>query len=98
MRKSTPKPTDIPPIPTPGTLRDRNGDLGIPVAVADPPMFEDRQIVCQDCGQSFLFSGGEQTFYADRQLSVPKRCPSCRQARKKESQRRAAARMKGDAA
>jgi CxxC-x17-CxxC domain-containing protein len=42
----------------------------------------DKTIVCRDCGQEFVFSAGEQQFYATRGLSEPTRCSSCRAARK----------------
>jgi CxxC-x17-CxxC domain-containing protein len=42
----------------------------------------DKNLVCQDCNQEFVFSASEQQFYADRQFSEPRRCPSCRAARK----------------
>lgn len=42
----------------------------------------DRTIVCRDCGQEFVFTAGEQAFYAERGYSDPMRCPSCRAARK----------------
>ena len=32
-----------------------------------------KKIVCCDCGESFLFSGGEQKYYEERKLSEPKR-------------------------
>jgi CxxC-x17-CxxC domain-containing protein len=42
----------------------------------------DRTLACVDCRQEFAFSASEQQFYADRQFSEPRRCPSCRAARK----------------
>ena len=45
-------------------------------------MNSDRTITCADCGQEFVFTASEQQFYADRGFSDPRRCPSCRQARK----------------
>jgi CxxC-x17-CxxC domain-containing protein len=42
----------------------------------------DKTLACQDCNQEFVFSSSEQQFYADRQFSEPRRCPSCRAARK----------------
>ena len=42
----------------------------------------DQQITCSDCGASFTFTEAEQEFYASKQLSAPKRCKDCRQARK----------------
>ena len=45
-------------------------------------MYADKTITCADCGQEFLFTSSEQQFYADRQFSEPRRCPSCRASRK----------------
>ncbi|MGB3327598.1 MAG: zinc-ribbon domain containing protein [Thermomicrobiales bacterium] len=42
----------------------------------------ERTLTCRDCGQEFVFTLGEQEFYAQRGFSEPQRCPSCRQARK----------------
>jgi CxxC-x17-CxxC domain-containing protein len=42
----------------------------------------DKALTCADCGQEFVFTSSEQQFYADRQFSEPRRCPSCRAARK----------------
>ncbi len=42
----------------------------------------DRTLTCVDCGQPFVFTASEQQFYAERQFSEPRRCPSCRSARK----------------
>jgi CxxC-x17-CxxC domain-containing protein len=45
--------------------------------------FADRQLTCMDCSQPFVFTAGEQEFY-DRKAfkEEPKRCKSCRDARK----------------
>ncbi len=45
-------------------------------------MYQDKILTCADCGQQFAFSSSEQQFYADRQFSEPRRCPSCRASRK----------------
>ncbi len=46
-------------------------------------MYEDRTITCADCGQEFIFTASEQAFYAEKGFTdAPKRCKSCRQARK----------------
>ena len=42
----------------------------------------DKTLTCVDCGQEFPFTATEQQFYADRQFTEPRRCPSCRAARK----------------
>ncbi len=45
--------------------------------------FADKQLTCRDCGNSFLFTGGEQEFYANKGLqNEPVRCPPCRSSRK----------------
>ena len=46
-------------------------------------MYEDKTIVCADCGQEFTFTASEQAFYAEKGFTdAPKRCKPCRQARK----------------
>ena len=46
-------------------------------------MFEDKVLVCKECGQEFVFSAGEQEFYAERGFqNEPQRCKPCRDARK----------------
>ena len=45
--------------------------------------FEDKSIQCSDCETTFTFSADEQELFASRgYTNDPKRCPSCRQARK----------------
>lgn len=44
-------------------------------------MYEDRVLLCRDCREEFVFSAGEQAFFARKGLvNVPQRCPSCRAA------------------
>lgn len=46
-------------------------------------MTMDKTLVCRDCGAHFLFTVGEQEFYASRGfINEPSRCPDCRRARK----------------
>ena len=42
----------------------------------------DKTLSCADCRQEFVFTASEQQFYADRQFTEPRRCPSCRASRK----------------
>lgn len=45
-------------------------------------MFQDKVLVCQDCGEEFVFTAGEQEFYAEKGFeNEPKRCKACRQNR-----------------
>ena len=47
--------------------------------------FEDKSLQCSDCGATFTFSAEEQEFFQNKGFTnEPKRCPSCRQARKAE--------------
>lgn len=46
-------------------------------------MYEDKKIVCVDCGEEFTFEAGEQEYYAKKGFTNdPKRCKSCIKARK----------------
>ena len=45
--------------------------------------YEDKTIVCVDCGAEFTFSADEQQRFAERGFTnEPKRCKSCRDAKK----------------
>ena len=45
--------------------------------------YADKTLTCRDCGTQFVFTAGEQGFYAQKGFTnEPTRCPSCRQARK----------------
>ncbi|MEN6325061.1 MAG: zinc-ribbon domain containing protein, partial [Syntrophomonas sp.] len=48
-------------------------------------MFQDKYLVCKDCGKEFLFSASEQEFYAEKGFeNEPGRCPECRRANKQQ--------------
>jgi CxxC-x17-CxxC domain-containing protein len=45
--------------------------------------FEDKNIVCADCGAEFVHSAADQARYAERGFTnEPKRCRECREKRK----------------
>jgi len=45
--------------------------------------YADKTITCRDCGMDFVFTSGEQEFYAQKGFTnEPTRCSACRQARK----------------
>ncbi len=47
--------------------------------------FQDKTLTCADCGASFTFSADEQELFQTRgYVNEPKRCPSCRQAKRAE--------------
>ena len=47
--------------------------------------YQDKTIQCCDCGANFTFTTQEQEFFASKgYTNEPKRCPTCRQARKTE--------------
>ena len=46
-------------------------------------MYEDKTLVCKDCGAEFLFTAGEQEFFAEKGFqNEPTRCKSCRDTRR----------------
>ena len=46
-------------------------------------MYQDKTLVCRDCGAEFVFTAGEQEFYAEKGFqNEPTRCKECRAARK----------------
>ena len=46
-------------------------------------MYQDKTLVCKDCGSEFVFTAGEQEFYASRGFeNEPQRCKTCRDTRK----------------
>ncbi len=46
-------------------------------------MYEDKTLICKECGNEFLFTAGEQEFYAEKGfVNEPQRCKACRDARK----------------
>ncbi|MFY9779243.1 MAG: zinc-ribbon domain containing protein [Candidatus Baltobacteraceae bacterium] len=46
-------------------------------------MYADETLTCTDCGAAFVFSAGEQEFFASKGFqNKPNRCPDCRSVRK----------------
>jgi CxxC-x17-CxxC domain-containing protein len=46
-------------------------------------LYIDEKLTCTDCGTEFVFSAGEQEFFAGKGFqNKPNRCPDCRTARK----------------
>ena len=46
-------------------------------------MYEDKTLVCKECGNEFVFTAGEQEFYNEKGfVNEPQRCKACRDARK----------------
>lgn len=52
-------------------------------------MFEDKTLQCKECGADFVFTAGEQEFYAEKGFTnEPQRCKACRDAKKNASRSR----------
>ena len=48
-------------------------------------MYQDITLKCKDCGNEFVFSAGEQEFYAEKGFkNQPQRCKECRIKKKNE--------------
>ena len=44
--------------------------------------FQDKSLACVDCGSDFIWTAGEQLFFADKQFkNEPKRCKACKAKR-----------------
>lgn len=43
-----------------------------------------KTIECVDCGKTFKLSEEEMAWYESKGFKVPKRCPDCRKARRKD--------------
>ena len=51
-------------------------------------VFQDRTLACVECGASFTFGVDDQRFHAERgYTNEPRRCPTCREARRAERRR-----------
>ncbi len=49
--------------------------------------FADKTLKCVECGVDFTFLASEQEFFASRGYqNEPKRCPSCRESRRRQLQ------------
>lgn len=46
--------------------------------------FDDKWIVCKDCGIEFVWPAKDQDFYASQGFTPPKRCKDCREKKKRE--------------
>ncbi len=46
--------------------------------------FEDKTLTCKDCGKEFIFTAGEQEFFAEKGFEhEPQRCRDCRDKRRR---------------
>lgn len=46
-------------------------------------VFTEREFICADCGQDFIFTEGEQRYFWSKGLAEPKRCKPCRIIRRR---------------
>lgn len=48
--------------------------------------YTDKTLKCKECGADFVFTAGEQEFYAEKGFeNEPQRCKACRDAKKNAS-------------
>ena len=47
--------------------------------------YTDRVLTCVNCGNNFTFSAEDQEYHSSRGFTDPRRCPSCRQARREQA-------------
>lgn len=59
-----------------------NGTIATNASPEANSEFQDKSILCIDCGSEFIWSSGEQAFFRDKNLqNPPKRCKGCKQAK-----------------
>ena len=58
-------------------------DEEVKAGTAEERDFQDDTLVCKECGAEFVFTAGEQRFYAQKGFqNKPKACKACRDAKK----------------
>lgn len=51
-------------------------------------MYNDKTLICKECGKEFTFSAGEQEFYEEKGFqNEPTRCKECRSRREHQSKK-----------
>ena len=61
------------------------------MAIENKPVtseFKDLEKTCSVCNKPFIFTAGEQQFFASKQFVPPKKCKECRAAAKAEKEAR----------
>ncbi|WP_011391912.1 zinc-ribbon domain containing protein [Neomoorella thermoacetica] len=49
-------------------------------------IYQDKTLTCKECGAEFVFTAGQQEFFAEKGFTnEPSRCPACRAARKQRT-------------
>lgn len=61
-------------------------------------IFNDKELLCEDCKKKFVFEAGEQKFFAIKGFKQPKRCQPCRFNKRSTDDKRSETRVynKGD--
>lgn len=50
-------------------------------------MFKDKKLICRDCSKEFVWTAGEQQFFAQKGFDrAPIRCTDCRKKKKQQHQ------------
>src|SRR4030095_15735362 len=53
-----------------------------PIPTGEAMEYRDKSLVCVECHQPFIWTAGEQLFYADKNFKTePKRCKECKSKR-----------------
>ena len=43
----------------------------------------EERFICKDCGKEYHITFHQKSWYLERNLQLPKRCPNCRKMRRK---------------
>jgi len=49
---------------------------------------KDKNLTCDSCKETFVFTKGEQEYFLKKAFSEPKRCSNCRKTRRKERRKK----------
>lgn len=49
--------------------------------------YADQIITCVECKAEFVLTAGQQRWFTDKQMHLPKRCEECRKKKREEKER-----------
>ena len=75
-------PDTLPSVPTGRSDAGKKASGKQPSSDAGTTGYTGKTLVCKECGEEFVFTAGEQKFFASNGFGEPKRCKSCRERRK----------------
>lgn len=70
------------------TMETETNETELEQEVKPEQVYQDKTLVCCDCNTQFVFSAGEQEWFSKKGFTnEPKRCPNCRERRRRRYNR-----------